>query len=152
MDFIKVRNLCYDTIYDKTAQTAYIDQTEDLSPEHVKKSLIRRPIVMYGCESWTVKKAEHQGIDALQVWCWREKTLESPKGFVGKVQGSNQSILKEINPEYSLERLVLKPQYFGHLMQRADSLEKILILEKIEGKEEKGVTEDEMVGWLTQCT
>ena len=107
---------------------------------------------MYGCESWTVKKAEHQGIDALQVWCWREKTLESPKGFVGKVQGSNQSILKEINPEYSLERLVLKLQYFGHLMQRADSLEKILILEKIEGKEEKGVTEDEMVGWLTQCT
>ena len=60
MDFIKVRNLCYDTIYDKTAQTAYIDQTEDLSPEHVKNSLIRRPIVMYGCESWTVKKAEHQ--------------------------------------------------------------------------------------------
>ena len=64
----------------------------------------------------------------------------------------NQSILKEINPEYSLERLVLKLQYFGHLMQRADLLEKIVILEKIEGKEEKGMTEDEMVGWLTQCT
>ena len=67
---------------------------------------------------------------------------------------SHQSVLKEINPEYSLEglMLMLKLQYFGHLMQRADLLEKILILEKIEGKEEKGMTEDEMVGWLTQCT
>ena len=96
------------------------------------------PVVIYGCKSWTVKKAEHQRIDALQLWCWREKTLESPKDFVGKVQGSNRSILKEISPEYSLERLVLKLQYFDHLMRRTDSLEKTLMLGKIEGKRSRG--------------
>ena len=79
------------------------------------------PIVMYGCESWTIRKAECQRIDASELWCWR-RLLRVP----WTARGSNQSILKEINPEYSLERLMLKLkiQYFGHLMQRTDSLEK----------------------------
>ena len=88
------------------------------------------PIVMYGCESWTVKKAEHRRIDAFELWCWR-KLLRVP----GTARRSNQSILKEISPEYSLEGLMLKLklQSFGHLMQRTDSLEKTLMLGKIEG-------------------
>ena len=79
------------------------------------------PVVMYGCESWTIKKAEHWRIDAFELWCWR-RLLRVP----GTARRSNQSILKEINPEYSLERLMLKLKlhYFGHLMQRANSLEK----------------------------
>ena len=86
---------------------------------------------MYRCESWTVRKAESQRIDALELWCWR-KLLRVP----WTVRRSNQSILKEINPEYSLEGLMLKLklQYFGHLMGRAISLEKILMLGKIEGR------------------
>ena len=94
---------------------------------------------MYGCESWTVKKAECQRIDAFKLWCWR-KPLRVP----WTARKSIQSILKEINPEYSLEELMLKLKlrYFGHLMQRTDSLEKTLMLGKIEG-----ITEDEMVGW-----
>ena len=101
------------------------------------------PVVMYGCESWTIKKAEHRRIDAFELWYWR-RLLRVP----WTARRSNQSILKEISPEYSLERLMLKLklQYFGHLMQRADSLEKTLMLGKIEGQEEKGMTEDEMVG------
>ena len=89
------------------------------------------PVVMYGCESWTIKKAEHQRIDAFELWCWR-KLLRVP----WTARRSNQSILKEINPEYSLEGLMLKPklQSFGHLMQRDDSLEKTLMLAKIEGR------------------
>ena len=85
---------------------------------------------MYGCESWTIKKAEHQRIDAFELWCWR-RLLRVP----WTAKRSNQSILEEISPEYSLERLMLKLklQYFGHLMQRTDSLEKTLILGKIEG-------------------
>ena len=88
------------------------------------------PVVRYRCESWTIKKAEHQRIDAFKLWCWR-RLLRVP----WTARGSNQSILKEISPEYSLERLMLKLklQYFGHLMQRADSLEKTLMLGKIEG-------------------
>ena len=85
------------------------------------------PVVMYGCESWTVKKAEHRRIDAFELWCWR-RLLRVPW-----TARSNQSILKEINPEYSLEGLILKLQYFGHLMQRTDSSEKTLLLGKIEG-------------------
>ena len=98
---------------------------------------------MYGCESWTIKKAEHQRTDAFELWCWR-RLLRVP--WSGR--RSNQSILKEINPEYSLEGLMLKLklQYFGHLMRRVDSLEKTLILGGI-GGEEKGMTEDEMAGW-----
>ena len=100
------------------------------------------PVVMYGCESWTIKKAEHQRIDAFELWCWR-RLLRVPWA----ARRSNQSILKEMNPEYSLEGLMLKLklQYFGHLMQRANLLEKNLVLGKIEDKRRKGATEDEMV-------
>ena len=88
------------------------------------------PVVMYGCESWTIKKAERQRIDAFELWCWRRLSR------VSLISGrSNQLILKEINAEYSLARLLkLKLQYFGHLMQRANSLEKTLVLGKIEGR------------------
>ena len=93
------------------------------------------PVVMYGCESWTTKKAESQRIDAFELWCWR-RLLRVP----WTARRANQSILKEISPEYSLEGLMLKLmlQYFGHLMQRADSLEKILMLGKIEVRRRKG--------------
>ena len=93
------------------------------------------PVVMCGCESWTIKKAEYQRIDAFELWCWR-KLLRVP----WTARRSNQSILKEISPEYSLEGLMLKLklQYFGHLMQRADSLEKTLMLGKIEGSRRRG--------------
>ena len=88
------------------------------------------PVVMYGCESWTIKKAEHQRIDAFELWCWK-RLLRIP----WTARRSNQSILKEISPEYSLEGLILKLklQYFGHLMLKTDSLEKTLMLGKIEG-------------------
>ena len=90
---------------------------------------------MYGCESWTTKKAEHQRIDAFELWCWR-RLLTVP----WTARRSNQSILKEINPEYSLKRLMLKLklQYFGHLMRGTDSLEKTLMLGKIEGRRRRG--------------
>ena len=93
------------------------------------------PVVMYGCESWTIKKAEHQRIDAFELWCWR-RLLRVP----WTARRSNQSILKEIIPEYSLEGLMLKLklQYLGHLMWRVDSFEKTLILGKIEGKKRRG--------------
>ena len=93
------------------------------------------PVVMYGCESWTIKKAEHQRIDAFELWCWR-RLLRVP----WTERRSNHSILKKISPGYSLEGLMLKLklQYFGHLMQRADSLEKTLMLGKIEGRRRKG--------------
>ena len=87
------------------------------------------PVVMYGCESWTVKKAERRRIDAFELWCWR-KLLKVP----WTARRSNQSILKEISPEYSLEGLMLKLQYFGHLMQTTDLLEKTLMLGKIESR------------------
>ena len=91
------------------------------------------PVVTYGCESWTVKKAEHRRIDAFELWCWR-RLLRVP----WTARRSNQSILKEISPEYSLEGLMLKLQYFGHLMRRTDSLEKTLMLGKIEGGRRRG--------------
>ena len=87
------------------------------------------PVVMYSCESWTIKKAEHQKIDAFKVWCWRRLSK-----IPWTARRSNQSVLKEINPDYSLEGLILKLQYFGYLMQTDDSLEKTLIFGKIEGK------------------
>ena len=92
-------------------------------------------LIMYGCERWAIKKAERQRIDAFELWCWR-RLLRVP----WTARRSNQSILKEINPEYSLEGLILKLklQYFGHLMQRADSLEKTLMLGKIEGRRRRG--------------
>ena len=93
------------------------------------------PVVMYGCESWTIKKVEHQRIDAFELWCWR-RLLRVP----WTARRSNQSILKEISPEYSLEGLTLKPKLhnFGHLMRRTDSLEKTLMLGKIEGGRGRG--------------
>ena len=99
------------------------------------------PVVMYGCESWNVRKAEHQRIDAFELWCWRK--LLRVLWTAGR---SNQSILKEISPEYSLERLMLKLklQYFGHLVQRTDPFEKTLMLGKIEGRRRRG-SQDEMV-------
>ena len=93
------------------------------------------PVVMYRCKSWTIKKAECQRIDAFELWCWR-RLLGAP----WTARRSNQSILKEISPEYSLEGLMLKLklQYFGHLMQRTDSLEKTLMLGKVEGRRRRG--------------
>ena len=108
------------------------------------------PVVMYGSESWTIKKAESQRIDAFELWCWRRLLR-----VAWTARRSNQSILKEISPGCSLEGLMLKLelQYFGHLMQRIDSLEKTLILPdsgKDWRQENKGMTEDEMVGWHHQ--
>ena len=93
------------------------------------------PAVMYGCESWNIKKAGCRRIDAFELWCWR-RLLRVPWA----ARRSNQSILKEISPEYSLEGLMLKLklQYFGHMMRRADSLEKTLTLQKIEGRRRRG--------------
>ena len=91
------------------------------------------PVVTYGCESWTIKKAEHQRIDAFEPWCWR-RLLRVP----WTARRSNQSFLKKINPQYSLEGLMLKLQYFDQLIQRADSLEKTLMLGKIEGRRRRG--------------
>ena len=110
---------------------------------HLIKAMVF-PVVMYGCETWTIKKAEHQRIDAFELWCWR-RLLRAP--WIAR--RSNQSILKEISPGCSLEGLMLKLklQYFGHLRQRADSLEKILILGKVDGKKEKRAAKDEMVRW-----
>ena len=104
------------------------------------------PVVMYGCESWTIKKTERQRIDAFELWCWR-RLLRVP----WTARRSNQSILKDISPEPSLEGLMLKQklQYFGHLMQRADSLEKTLMLGKIEGKRRRG---GQRVRWLDGIT
>ena len=103
-------------------------------------------VVMYGCESWTIKKAERQRIDAFELWCWR-RLLRVP----WTARRSKQSILKEISPEYSLEGLMLKlkVQYFGHLMQRTDSLEKTLILGKIEGGRRRG---QQRMKWLDGIT
>ena len=97
---------------------------------HLVKAMVF-PVVMYGCESWTVKKAEHRRTDAFKLWCWR-RLLRVP----WTARKSNQSILKEISPRFSLEGLILKLklQYFGHLMRRADSFEKTLMLGKIEGR------------------
>ena len=102
------------------------------------------PVVLYGCESWTIKKAECQRIDALELWCWR-RLLRVP-WTVGR---SNQSILKEISPEYSLERLILKLQYFGHLMWTTDSLEETLVLGKIEIGRRR---EQKRMRWLDDVT
>ena len=100
------------------------------------------PVIMYGCESWTIKKAEHWRIDAFELWCWR---------VLGTARRSNQSVLKEISAEYSLEGLMLKVklQYFGCLMRRTDSLEKTLRLGKIEGRRRRG---QQRMRWLDGIT
>ena len=112
---------------------------------HLVKAMVF-PVVMYGCESWTVKKAEHQRIDTFELCCWR-RFLRVP----WTARRSNQSILKEISPEYSLEGLMLKLklQYFGHLMQRTDSLEKTLMLGRIEGGRRRG---RQRMRWLDGIT
>ena len=109
---------------------------------HLVKAMVF-PVVMYGRESWTVKKAEHQRIDAFELWCWRRLL-----GVPWTARRSNQSILKEISPGCSLEGMMLKLklQYFGHLIRRVDLLEKT-DAGRDWGQEEKGTTEDEMVGW-----
>ena len=103
---------------------------------HLVKAMVF-PVVMYGCESWTLRKAEHQRIEASELWCWRRLLRVH-----WTARRSNQSILKEINHEYSLEGLMLmlklKLQYFGHLKRRTDSLEKTLMLGKIEGRRKSG--------------
>ena len=112
---------------------------------HLVKPMVF-PVVMYGCESWTIKKAEHQRIDAFELWRWR-RLLRVP----WTARRSNQSILKEISPGCSLEGLMLKlkHQYFGHLMQRADSFEKTLMLEKVEGRRRRG---RQRMRWLDGIT
>ena len=112
-------------------------QSRDISlptKVHLVKAIVF-PVVVYGCESWTIKKAECRRLDAFELWCWR-RLLRIP----WTTKGSNQSILKEISPEYSLEGLMLKLklQYYGHLMERTDSLEKTLMLGKIEGGRRRG--------------
>ena len=104
------------------------------------------PVVMYGCESWSIKKAEHQRIDAFELWCWRS-LLRVP----WTARRSNQSILKEISSEYSLEGLILKLklQYFGHLMQRPNSFEKTLMLGKTESRKRRG---QQRMRWLDGST
>ena len=103
-----------------------------LTKVHLVKAMVF-PVVMYGCESWTIKKAECQRIDGFELWCWR-RLLRVP----WTARRSNQSVLKEISPEYSLERLMMKLQYCGHLMGRTDSLEKTLMLGKIVGGKRRG--------------
>ena len=103
-----------------------------LTKVHIIKAM-GFPVVTYGCESWTIKKAKHQRIDAFELWCCR-RLLRVP--WIAK--RSNQSILKQISPEYSLEEIMLKLQYFGHLMWRTDSFEKTLMLGRIEGRRKRG--------------
>ena len=112
---------------------------------HLVKAMVF-PVVMYGCESCTIKKAEHRRIDAFELWCWGR-----PLRVPWTARRSNQSILKEISPGCSLEGLMLKPklQYFGHLMRRADSFEKTLILGKIEGRRRRG---QQRMRWLDGIT
>ena len=110
---------------------------------HLVKAMVF-PVVMCGCESWTVKEAEHRKTDAFELWCWR-RLLRVP----WTARRSNQSILKEISPEYSLEGLKLKLQYFDHLMGRPDSLEKTLMLGKIEGGRRRG---QQRMRWLDGIT
>ena len=116
-----------------------------LTKVHLVKAMVF-PIVMYGCESWTMKKAELRRIDAFVLWCWR-RLLRVP----WTARRSNQSILKEINPEYSLEGLMLKLklQYFGHLMKRADLFEKTLMLGKIEGRRRRKRQRMRWLGGIT---
>ena len=110
---------------------------------HLVKAMVF-PVVMYGCESWTVKKAERRRIDAFELWCWRRLLR-----FPWTARRSNQSILKEISPKVSLEGIMLKPkvQYFGHLMRRVDSLEKTLMLGGIGGRRRRGRQRMRWAGW-----
>ena len=126
--------------YDKLIQHIKKQRYHLLTKVHIAKAVF--PVVMYGCENWTTKKAECQRMSVFKLWCWR-RLLRVP----WTAKRSNQSILKEINPDYSLEGMMLKLklQNFGHLMGRANSLEKTLMLGE-RRQEEMGTTEDEMVG------
>ena len=123
----------------------YMSSSGTVTKVHLVKAMVF-PVVMYACESWAIKKAERRRIDAFELWCWR-RLLRVP----GTARRSNQSILKEISPEYSLEGLMLKLklQYFSHLMQRADSFEKTLMLGKIEGRSRRG---RQRMRWLDGIT
>ena len=123
-------------------ESLHIDITLPTKVHLVKATVF--PVVMFGCESWTMRKSNSQRIDAFKLWCWR-RLLRVP----WTARRSNQSILKEINPEYSLEGLMLKLQSFGHLIQRADSLEKTLMLGKAEGKRRRG---RQRMRWLNGIT
>ena len=112
--------------------TQKISRTSKLTKVCTVRAMVF-PVVMYGCESWTVKKAQSRKTDAFKLWCWR-RFLRVP----WTARRSNQSILNEIKPEYSLEGLMVKFQYFGHVMQRAESLERTLMLGEIEGKRSRG--------------
>ena len=130
------------------SETLLCQQSRDITlptKVHLVKAMVF-PVVMYGCESWTIKKAEHRWIDAFELWCWR-KLLRVP----WTARRFYQSILKEISPKYLLEGLILKLklQYFGHLMWRADSLEKTVMLGKIEGRRRKGW---QRMRWLNGIT
>ena len=125
------------TMHVKEAHTlgfhCFIWEWSDLKETRLFLTLKSFPVVMHWCKSWTIKKAEHWRTDVFNLWCWR-RFFRVP----WTARRSNQSILKEINPEYSLEGLMLKCQYFGHLMRRVDSLEKTLMLGKTEGKMRRG--------------
>ena len=131
------------TILDSTLKGRDITLTTKF---HLVKAMVF-PVVIYGCESWTIKKAEHWRIDAFELWCWR-RLLRVPR----TARNSHQSILKEINPDYSLEALMLKLKlrYFGHLMRRADSLERTLMLVKFKGRKRRGTREWD--GWMASLT
>ena len=131
--------------YDKPRQCIKKQRHHFVTKVHVVKAVVF-PVVMYGCEGWTIKKVEHRRTDAFKMWCWR-RLLTVP----WTTRRSNQSILKEISPEHSLEGLMLKLklQCFGHLMQRTDSLEKTLMLGKIEGWRRRG---PQRMRWLDGIT
>ena len=120
--------------YDQPRQHIKKQRHYFVNKVHLVKAMVL-PAVTYGCESWTIKQAECQRIDAFELWCWRRPLI-----VPWTAKRSNQSILKEISPEYSLDRLTLrlKHQYFGYLMQRTDSFEKTLMLGKIEGRRKRG--------------
>ena len=134
------------TIYNNLFQTLLKSRDITLSTKVRLVKAVVFPTVMYECERWTIKKAEHQRIDAFELWCWR-RLLRVP----WTARRSHQSILKEINPEYSLEGLMrkLKLQYFGHLMRRAESLEKTLMLGRIGGRRRRG---PQRMRWLNAIT
>ena len=129
--------------YDKPRQHIQEQKYHFETKAHIVKAMVFT-VVLYGCECWTVKKAECQRIDAFKLWCWRRLLR-----VLWTTKRSNQSILKEINPEYSLGVLMLKLQYFCHLKQRADSLEKTLMLGKIEGRRRRG---QQRMRWLDGIT
>ena len=131
--------------YDQPRQHIKTQKYYFANKVHLVKAMVF-PVIMYGCENWTIKKAEHQRLDASEPWCWR-RLLRVP----WTARRSNQSILKEISPEYLLEGLMLKLklQYFGHLMQRTDSVEKTLMLGRIEGRRGRG---RQRIRWLDGIT